>query len=308
VPELPEVETVRRGLAEFATDRQVTQVMFGHPRAVRRQPGGRRELRAGVVGRRLGRAARRGKYLWLPLVEADGTPSGEALVAHLGMSGQFRVRDAGDPSRPSHPGVGFALSDGSTLWFCDQRTFGWILVEQLVPARTGPAEVEVSSDQPDDREPLVPVSARQVGLDPFDARYDLPDAVRRLRARRTELKRALLDQTLVSGIGNIYADEALWRARLHGRRRTDRLTAAQARSVLEAAAAVMTASLAAGGTSFDPLYVDVNGDSGWFDRSLNAYGQEGEPCPRCGTPIRREAFTNRSSFFCPRCQPPPRRR
>jgi len=128
----------------------------------------------------------------------------------------------------------------------------------------------------------------------------------RLRRRRTGVKRALLDQTLVSGIGNIYADEALWRARLHGERPTDRLTRQQARHVLSAAAEVMRESLGHGGTSFDALYVNVNGQGGYFERSLAAYGRAGQPCDRCGTPIVRQAFMNRSSYSCPHCQPAPR--
>ena len=286
MPELPEVETVRRGLVEHATGRRITSVSLGHPRAIRRVAGGPAQFRARLSGRRLGPARRRGKFLWLPLDD------GSALVAHLGMSGQFRVVEEADDdgaAAPLHAGVGLHLSDGTSLWFCDQRTFGWVSVEEL-----------------DDQGR--PESVQHIAPDPFDPEYDLDDVVARMRAKHTEVKRALLDQGLVSGIGNIYADESLWRAQLHGRRRTDVMTRAKARSVLQCAADVMSEALAAGGTSFDALYVDVNGESGWFDRSLAAYGQEGEPCPRCGTPIRRESFMNRSSFFCPVCQPPPRRR
>jgi formamidopyrimidine-DNA glycosylase len=285
MPELPEVETVRRGLAEHATGRRITSVSLGHPRAIRRVVGGPAQFRDRLTGRRFGGARRRGKFLWLPLDD------GAALVAHLGMSGQFRVLErAGAPDiPPPHAGVGLHLSDGTSLWFCDQRTFGWVSVDDL--------------DEHDR-----PESVAHIAADPFDAEYDLEGVVDRMRSRHTEAKRALLDQSLVSGIGNIYADEALWRARLHGRRRTEGLTRAQAVSVLDAAREVMAEALAAGGTSFDALYVNVNGDSGWFDRSLAAYGQEGQPCARCGTPIRRESFMNRSSFFCPVCQRPPRRR
>ena len=297
MPELPEVETVRRGLEQHVTGRLVTDVSFGHPRAVRRQPGGRAEFRDRLRGRVLGIAGRRGKYLWIPLHAPGHDPrrgddhDGSALVAHLGMSGQFRVGAPTDPAGgdPPHAGVGLHLADGTDLWFCDQRTFGWVCVDDL---------------DGDGR----PTAAGHVAPDPFEAGYD-PDAVaHRLRRRRTEIKRALLDQTLVSGIGNIYADESLWRAQVHGRRRTDALTARQARSVLAAAQQVMAQAMAAGGTSFDALYVDVFGESGWFDRSLAVYGRAGEPCPRCGTPIRRESFMNRSSWFCPVCQSAPRRR
>jgi formamidopyrimidine-DNA glycosylase len=282
MPELPEVETVRRGLSTHLTGRRVTRVEVRHPRAVRRHPAGADDLVARLVGRRLGPPQRRGKYLWVPLVGCD-----EALVAHLGMSGQFRVAGTGEPTGP-HVRVVLGFDSGPDVRFVDQRTFGGLAVEPVV----------------DD----VPRSVQHIALDPFDPAYDETATVDRLRRRRTELKRALLDQSLVSGIGNIYADEALWRARLHPRRPTDALTRGQARAALVQAKAVMAAALAEGGTSFDALYVHVNGDSGWFDRSLHAYGREGQPCDRCGTPIRREAFTNRSSHFCPRCQPAPRRR
>jgi formamidopyrimidine-DNA glycosylase len=282
MPELPEVESVRRGLAEHLTGRRVTEVDVRHARAVRRHPAGAADLRARLVGRHLETPQRRGKYLWIPLVGCD-----EALVAHLGMSGQFRLAEPGAPE-PKHLRVVLGLSDGREVWFIDQRTFGGLAVEPL--------------------EGHVPASVRHVALDPFDADYDLGETADRLRGRRTEVKRSLLDQTVVSGVGNIYADEALWRASLHPRRPTRSLTRSQARGLLQQAFDVMDEALAAGGTSFDALYVDVNGDGGYFERSLHAYGREGLPCDRCGTPIRRETFTNRSSAFCPRCQPAPRRR
>jgi formamidopyrimidine-DNA glycosylase len=146
-----------------------------------------------------------------------------------------------------------------------------------------------------------------IAPDPLEDSFDEARFVAGLRRRRTGLKRALLDQTLVSGIGNIYADEALWRSRLHFARPTETLTAGQARLVLGSAREVMTEALGQGGTSFDALYVDVNGASGYFDRSLDAYGQAGRACRRCGAVIRRDPFMNRSSFTCPRCQPRPRR-
>jgi formamidopyrimidine-DNA glycosylase len=307
VPELPEVEVVRRGIAEHGVGRLVERVTVLHPRAVRRHVGGAADLAARLTGRRLGAARRRGKYLW---VELDGPPSeptdspseppDEALVLHLGMSGQVLVQ-APDVPEPVHLRVGLSFADGGPdLRFVDQRTFGGLALEPLVLAdgsSVGPA---------DDSAETVPASVAHIARDPFDPRYDLEAVVRAVRRRRTGLKRALLDQTLVSGIGNIYADEALWRARLHGARATETLRPVEVRRVLEAAAEVMGEALGQGGTSFDALYVDVNGQSGYFDRSLAAYGQAGRPCPRCGTPIRRDAFMNRSSFTCPRCQPRPR--
>jgi formamidopyrimidine-DNA glycosylase len=215
-------------------------------------------------------------------------PPDEALVAHLGMSGQFRIIAPGGTAQVGqHLRARLQLDDGSELQFVDQRTFGGLALDSL-------------------NEEGVPVAVAHIALDPFDPSFDLLATVARLRRRRTEVKRALLDQTVVSGIGNIYADEALWRARLHPARATERLTRAQATNLLTLASEVMSDSLVVGGTSFDELYVNVNGESGYFERSLAVYGREGEPCGRCGAPIRRISFTNRSSFFCPRCQRAPR--
>jgi formamidopyrimidine-DNA glycosylase len=147
-----------------------------------------------------------------------------------------------------------------------------------------------------------------IAIDPLDPAFDEAGFSAALRRRHTEVKRALLDQTLIGGVGNIYADEALWRARLHGARPTDRLTRGQVHDLLEGVRDVLGEALAQGGTSFDSLYVDVNGQSGYFSRFLAVYGQADRPCPRCGTPIRRESFMNRSSFSCPACQPRPRTR
>ncbi len=290
MPELPEVEVVRRGLAQHVLKRTIVEVDVAHPRAVRRHLEGGAHFAARLAGRTISGARRRGKYLWLEL--DGGAEQDDAVVAHLGMSGQMLVAD---PARPDERHLRIRMrfaDDGPELRFVDQRTFGGLSIHPLVPAVGGG---------------LLPAPVAHIARDPMDPAFDLDAAVAGIRRRRTELKRALLDQTIVSGIGNIYADEALWRARLHGARPTDRLTRAQGRTVLTAASEVMDAALAAGGTSFDALYVNVNGASGYFDRSLSAYGQADRPCPRCGTPIRRESFMNRSSYSCPRCQPRPRR-
>jgi formamidopyrimidine-DNA glycosylase len=289
VPELPEVEVVRRGLAEHVLDRTVAAVDVGHPRAVRRHCAGAADFTARLAGRVVTAVRRRGKYLWLELDRAG--PGEDAVLAHLGMSGQMLVA-ATDRPEEVHLRVRFRFADdGPELRFVDQRTFGGLCIEPLAPAAGE----------------LLPAAIAHIARDPMDPAFGLDAAVAGMRRRRTGLKRALLDQTVVSGIGNIYADEALWRARLHGARPTETLTRAQGRAVLTAASEVMAAALAAGGTSFDALYVNVNGGSGYFDRSLAVYGRANRPCPRCGTPIRREPFMNRSSFSCPRCQPRPRR-
>ena len=350
MPELPEVETVRDGLDRHVLGRRVEAVLVHHPRAVRRHVGGGLDLPARLVGRTLTAAVRRGKYLWLLL---DDEPD-EALLVHLGMSGQLLVRHPTQPPRPTegslltegslptegsrpaesprpaegsrpvesprpehglpaptaapgvppdptrHLRVELDFADGSQLWFVDQRTFGHLLVAELVPTVDGGPGGHGSPL------PALPEPAAHIARDPLDPTLDRAGLARRLRTRRTEVKRALLDQSLVSGIGNIYADEALWRARLHPRRATDKLTQRAAVDVLAAAEDVMREALAAGGTSFDALYVDVEGASGWFARSLDAYGRAGEPCRRCGTLMRRESFMGRSSTFCPTCQRPPR--
>jgi formamidopyrimidine-DNA glycosylase len=277
MPELPEVETVRRGLQDHLVGRRLEAVTALHPRVVRRQSGGAAEFVARTLGRRVTAVRRRGKYLWLVLDDGD-----EAIVAHLGMSGQFRHMAAA-PTTDAHLRVLWTLDDGSVLAFRDQRTFGWVLADRVGPEG-------------------VPRVVAHIAADPFEPGYDPAAVISAIRRSRSGIKRILLAQTVVSGVGNIYADEALWRAGVHPEHPGDRLSRRRAGAVLEAAREVMAAALAAGGTSFDPLYVAVNGESGWFDRSLSVYGREGLPCPRCGRPIVRERFTNRSSHRCPHCQ------
>ncbi len=280
MPELPEVEVVRRGLERFVVGRRIDAVEVLQPRSVRRHVGGPLDFAARLVGARVEAARRRGKYLWLAL--ADGS----ALLGHLGMSGQLLVRPHGEPAE-RHLRVQMDLDDGFDLRFVDQRMFGGLLV-----AEQG-AEL--------------PAQISHIARDPLDPCFDLDEFARRLRRRRTGIKRALLDQALISGVGNIYADEALWQSRLHFARATDGLRPADVTGVVTATRSVLTAALAEGGTSFDALYVNVNGESGYFGRSLAVYGREGEPCSRCGTLIRRYRFMNRSSYSCPTCQRLPRR-
>jgi formamidopyrimidine-DNA glycosylase len=289
VPELPEVEVVRRGLERWVAGRTVATVEVHHPRAVRRHLEGAEHFVAALTGRTLTAAHRRGKYLWLPVAEADGSPAGRAMVAHLGMSGQLLVEKPAQPDE-THLRARFTFTDGGReLRFVDQRTFGGLAVEEADGER-------------------IPSRLAHIAIDPLDPSFDEDAFSAALRRRRTEVKRALLDQTLVGGVGNIYADESLWRARLHGTRPTDRLTRAQVADLLDGVRSVLGEALAQGGTSFDSLYVDVNGQSGYFSRFLAVYGQVDRPCPRCGTPIVRESFMNRSSYSCPVCQPRPRAR
>jgi formamidopyrimidine-DNA glycosylase len=293
MPELPEVETVRAGIERHVVGRTVATAQVLNPRAVRRDPAGPDGFAAAMTGRTFLRAARRGKYLWFDLdegVDAVAEPPTEALLAHLGMSGQLLVGDAGR-DLSSHVRARFTFTDGGPdLRFTDQRTFGHLMTVPLV--------------YPDDLARVVPAPIAHIAPDPLEQAFDPNDFEKRLTHKKTEVKRALLDQSLISGIGNIYADEALWRARLHWARPTDALKPAEVSLLLDAVREVLGEALLAGGTSFDALYVNVNGESGYFDRSLNAYGREGEPCTRCGTPIRRDAFMNRSSYSCPHCQKP----
>jgi len=282
MPELPEVEVVRRGLQAHVVGRTITAVRVHHPRAVRRHEAGPADLTARLLDARITGTDRRGKYLWLTLDDGDF-----ALVVHLGMSGQMLL---GTVPNAGHLRIAAVLDDGTTLSFVDQRTFGGWQLADLVT-------VDGS---------VVPTPVAHLARDPLDPRFDLDGVVNVLRRKHSEIKRQLLDQTVVSGIGNIYADEALWRAKLNGARITDTLTRPKLTLVLESAAEVMRDALTQGGTSFDSLYVNVNGQSGYFDRSLNVYGREGKPCRRCGAVIRREKFMNRSSYYCPRCQPRPR--
>ncbi|MDJ0385490.1 bifunctional DNA-formamidopyrimidine glycosylase/DNA-(apurinic or apyrimidinic site) lyase [Streptomyces sp. G-G2] len=286
MPELPEVEVVRRGLARWVAGRTVASVEVLHPRAVRRHPGGGPDFAARLTGRTVGAPQRRGKYLWLPLEDGD-----LSVLAHLGMSGQLLVQPTGAPDEKHlRIRVRFTDSAGTELRFVDQRTFGGLSLHESAP---------------DSADGLPDVIAH-IARDPLDPAFDEVLYHAALRAKRTTLKRALLDQSLISGIGNIYADEALWRAKLHYERPTATLTRPLSGELLGHVRDVMNAALAVGGTSFDSLYVNVNGESGYFDRSLDAYGREDEPCRRCGTPVRRRPWMNRSSYFCPRCQRPPR--
>ena len=280
MPELPEVEVVRRGLAEHVVGHRLTSVQVLHPRPVRRHLAGPDHFASTLAGRQVLAAHRRGKYLWLPL------DSGDALLGHLGMSGQMLVQPA-DAAPEKHLRVRFGLDDGSReLRFVDQRMFGGLAVS------AGGAEL--------------PHEIAHIARDPLDPAFDEAELVRKVRRRASGIKRILLDQTVVSGVGNIYADEALWRSQLHGDRLGARLTARQVTDLLGHVREVMHQALGQGGTSFDALYVDVNGQSGYFDRSLEVYGQEGQPCSRCGSAVVRVPFMNRSSYFCRRCQPPPR--
>ena len=278
VPELPEVEVVRRGLADHVVGRGVATAELRGARVARRHLPGPDDLVARLPGAHVESARRRGKYLWLVLAHGEQR---EGLVLHLGMSGQLLVEPAdAPPEKHLHARLRFADGDPE-LRFVDQRTFGGLYLDEL-------------------DEDLVPVSIGHIAPDLLETAHDRTATVRRIKAKDNAVKRVLLDQTVVSGIGNIYADEALWRARVNGERPASALTKPTIDRLLDAAHEVMTEALGQGGTSFDALYVNVNGASGRM--TLDVYGREGRPCKRCGTPIVRERFMNRSSHFCPVCQ------
>ena len=275
MPELPEVETVRRGLEHFLTGYSIRTSQNLHPRLLK--PASIAPLSA-IEGARITTINRRGKFLWFEL-NRDLT-----LVAHLGMSGQFLVARKDRPE-PTHVRARFTLKRGlktHELAFSDQRTFGWLSVEQSIDG--------------------IPQSAQHIALDPFDPAFDRGAVIAKIKSRKAAIKNMILNQEIMSGVGNIYADESLWRAKIHPEIPANELSTKKIGALVDAATEVMAEAIKVGGTSFDAMYINVNGESGFFETSLAAYGQEGEPCPRCGREIKRIAFGNRSSHFCPNCQ------
>ncbi|WIE63707.1 bifunctional DNA-formamidopyrimidine glycosylase/DNA-(apurinic or apyrimidinic site) lyase [Curtobacterium sp. MCLR17_036] len=321
MPELPEVEVVRAGLEPAVSGARVLHVDVVDDRALTRHDGPAEDFADRLTGRTIAAAVRRGKFLWMPLLPEHEGDRPEALVAHLGMSGQIllgRGREAARHRRilidvqPSGTGRDGAEEPPVELEFVDQRTFGSMAIDTMVPTVDGaPAG---SAGHVDDAEPdapwrrWVPGQVSHIARDPLDPAFDDDRFTAMARKRSSGIKRVLLDQGVVSGIGNIYADESLWAAKLHYDRPADRLTRGDLRLLLDEVRLVLRRALEDGGTSFDAQYVNVNGQSGYFSQRLNVYGQQGKPCPRCGTTIVREAFMNRSSHICPVCQPRSRRR
>ncbi|PQZ92265.1 DNA-formamidopyrimidine glycosylase [Arthrobacter sp. MYb227] len=305
MPELPEVEVVRRGLDDWVVGRTVEATQILDPRSIRRHIAGIEDFGDQLVGSQITAAVRRGKFLWMLL---DNLTTPTALVGHLGMSGQLLIEESVEPDE-KHLKVRFSLSPVTgkprELRFIDQRIFGGMFLSPLVPTKDGLAGGVGSG------KPFIPEAAAHIARDILDPVSNADSLYQALRKRNTQLKRALLDQEVISGVGNIYADEALWQAKLHGLRSTKTIRRPDVERLYAALVDVMSRALEAGGTSFDALYVNVNGASGYFDRSLNAYGREGEACHRCAgagfvTLIRRDAFMGRSSYSCPRCQRKPR--
>jgi formamidopyrimidine-DNA glycosylase len=314
VPELPEVEVVRAGLAPAVTGALVTAVEVLDPRSLKRHDAAMGDFEARLTGARIAAAVRRGKFLWLPLEpsgalrtadDAGHGVGGRALVAHLGMSGQVLLRTPDHPGDDVHARIRIHLEHPEhgelRVDFVDQRVFGSMAIDRLVPTPDGAAG-GFSAGVTGEWAASVPSQVAHIARDPLDPAFDERAFLAAFGRRSSGVKRALLDQGLVSGIGNIYADESLWAVRLHGEQPAASVSRRRARELLEAVRQVLQKALAEGGTSFDAQYVNVNGASGYFAHSLNAYGQEGRPCSRCGTTMVRAPFMNRSSHFCPRCQ------
>lgn len=275
MPELPEVETVRRGLANLLTGFTFRSAQDLHPRVLKASSLGPLPT---LIASRIMSVNRRGKFLWFELDREF------SLVAHLGMSGQFLV-SLKDRPKPNHIRAHFRLSRGFNnreVVFNDIRTFGWLSIERLTNG--------------------IPKSALHIAVDPFDTEFDRTKVIKQMISRNAEIKSVLLNQEIMSGVGNIYADESLWRAKIHPETPACDLSVRKIGALVDAATTVMAEAIEAGGTSFDALYINVNGKSGYFKMSLAAYGQEHQPCPRCGREIRRIAFCGRSSHFCPKCQ------
>ena len=292
MPELPEVEVVRAGLAEHTSNFLIEDAAIRHPRTARHTVGGPQALERSLRGRAILGWAVRGKYLWA-LLDDD-----TALVVHLGMSGQMLVRPSDAP--PSKHERATLTSGGRSLGFVDQRTFGYLRADQLVGDRAG---VPAGRGDADGR---LPACVSHVGRDVLDPHLDMASVCRQVQSSARAVKAILLDQTVVSGVGNIYADEALWAAQVHPLRRGNELSKPKIEQIYGACRLVMERALTQGGTSFDSLYVNVNGESGYFSRSLSAYGRVGRPCERCGTPMRKVVVAGRSSTVCVKCQKVPR--
>ncbi len=282
---------MRAGLEPAVAGATVTSAEVFDARSLRRHDGPSEDFVQRVTGAVLGVPQRRGKFLWIPILDPDGEPT-ESLAIHLGMSGQVLLRTPDAPvDRLTRVllGVRHPIHGPMRVDFVDQRIFGSMTLEPLVAA-------------PDAAGQTVPRHAAHIARDPLDPRFDDATFLAALARKKTVVKRALLDQTLISGVGNIYADEALWMSRLHPEQPTATLSRRKATELLGAIREVFAEALAEGGTSFDAQYLNVNGESGYFSRRLKAYGRQGEPCLRCGRPIVRESFMNRGSHFCPHCQ------
>lgn len=306
MPELPEVETVRLGLSQYVIGASIRAIEVLDERSLKRHLPGPRDFVTALVGAQVLAVVRRGKFLWLPLKLAGKDEIDFALVGHLGMSGQMLIRDAGtEPDKLTRVIIHLDAVDGSPIEFrfVDQRIFGSLQIDELVPTADGGfGGFSESTFRAGEWQHKIPRSAAHIARDPLDPDFNVAAVIKRMRSKNSGIKRVLLDQGVVSGIGNIYADEALWAAKLHYDRPAKDISVAKLGALMGEVQGILERAVAAGGTSFDEQYKNVNGESGYFEVSLNAYGQTDRPCNRCGTAIRRDSWMNRGSHFCPKCQ------
>lgn len=296
MPELPEAETVRSGLARTIIGSRVESVEIFDPRSLKRHQGTANDFASALTGNRIEAVVRRGKFLWLPL-----STSGFALVAHLGMSGQILVRSKGfEPEKQNRITIQVTNPDYE-IRFVDQRIFGSMMIDELADTADGKPG-GYSPEASGEFQNQIPLSVGHISKDPLDPFFDRDAVFRKLKNRNSSIKRALLDQGIVSGIGNIYADESLWRARLHFDQPANSISTRKLNELFDHITEVLSAAVIQGGTSFDEQYKNVNGEAGYFSQELNAYGQAGKNCARCGGILKREAWANRGSHFCPHCQ------
>ncbi len=276
MPELPEVESIRRILVRTAVGRTIVSVRIGERRLRRRVSA---DFAAGVAGRRIVKLSRRAKYL---IVELDGD---DVMLVHLGMSGSLTHRHAGfsgDDFDPRHDHLEFLLDDASRLVYNDPRRFGMVrLAGRSALAST--AEL------------------RGLGPEPLSRKFNADYLAARARGRTVAIKNLIMDQRIVAGIGNIYASEILFRAGVRPARRAGRVTRSEMEKIAAAVPAILRAAIGSNGTTFRS-YRDSRGQPGRFAARLRVYGREGKPCYTCSTPIKNAIVGQRASFYCPQCQ------
>lgn len=296
MPELPEVETIRRNLEPHLRGKRVVSVSDAtHPRTLRYQENGIDELRKHLVNRQITAVVRRGKFLWLVLGDEVSAESDVMLVIHLGMSGQLRLVASHDaPLR--HERLRCILDDDEALVFCDQRTFGHL---ELRP--TQPTLDHLPGGCGSDL-PLMPAGLEHIARDVLDPYRDPEVFIQKALRSNRAIKTKLLDQTCISGIGNIYADEGLFAAGIHPAVACSRLDSRKLAEVVDSVRKTMEHALDFGGTSFDRLYVNSWGNPGEFSRELMVYGRSGRECRRCGATLAKMVIDQRSSVYCPHCQ------
>jgi formamidopyrimidine-DNA glycosylase len=306
LPELPEVETVRFGLSQYLTGSRVRAIEVLDERSLKRHLAGPIDFVTTLENAQILSVVRRGKFLWMPLLLVGQSRATHALVGHLGMSGQMLIRNASaEPDKLTRVVIHLESLTGEEIEFrfIDQRIFGSLQIDELVSTPDalpgGFSDVPVESHSWANQ---IPRSAAHIARDPLDIDFDAEAVIAKMRKKSSGIKRVILDQGVLSGVGNIYADEALWASRMHYDTPASALSAKKLQALVQEIDRILREAVAAGGTSFDEQYKNVNGESGYFEVSLNAYGQTGKPCNRCGRAIRRDSWMNRGSHFCPTCQ------